>query len=173
MDPERASAPFPSTAAPATATRWRPPARSSRAATAWWSSPRARACAPARSASRGAASGAWRWKPARPSRPVAVIGTEHVRRGWRIRPRKVRVRVGRPLRFPTGGQLLAGARGRRHRAHLGVREPAVGVARRRRARSRKRRANAEARRRAARPRPAGAPAHRVVRDDAREEARAA
>jgi 1-acyl-sn-glycerol-3-phosphate acyltransferase len=33
--------------------------------------------------------------------PVAVIGTEHVRRGWRIRPRRVRLRVGRPLRFPT------------------------------------------------------------------------
>ncbi len=33
--------------------------------------------------------------------PVAVIGTEHVRRGRRIRPRKVRLRVGRPLRFPT------------------------------------------------------------------------
>ncbi len=33
--------------------------------------------------------------------PVSVIGTEHVRRGWRIRPRKVRLRVGRPLRFPT------------------------------------------------------------------------
>jgi glycerol-3-phosphate dehydrogenase (NAD(P)+) len=32
--------------------------------------------------------------------PVAVIGTEEVRRGWRIRPRKVRLRVGRPLRFP-------------------------------------------------------------------------
>ena len=26
--------------------------------------------------------------------PVAVIGTEHVRRGWRIRPRKVRMRIG-------------------------------------------------------------------------------
>jgi glycerol-3-phosphate dehydrogenase (NAD(P)+) len=36
-----------------------------------------------------------------PVAPVAVIGTEHVRRGWRIRPRKVRLRVGRPLRFPT------------------------------------------------------------------------
>jgi glycerol-3-phosphate dehydrogenase (NAD(P)+) len=35
--------------------------------------------------------------------PVAVIGTEDVRRGWRIRPRKVRVRVGRPLLFPTAG----------------------------------------------------------------------
>jgi 1-acyl-sn-glycerol-3-phosphate acyltransferase len=32
--------------------------------------------------------------------PVAVIGTEDVRRGWRIRPRKVRLRAGRPLRFP-------------------------------------------------------------------------
>src|SRR2546423_12578719 len=33
--------------------------------------------------------------------PVAVIGTEDVRRGWRIRPRKVRIRAGRPLRYPT------------------------------------------------------------------------
>jgi glycerol-3-phosphate dehydrogenase (NAD(P)+) len=32
--------------------------------------------------------------------PVAVIGTEDVRRGWRIRPRRIRVRVGRPLTFP-------------------------------------------------------------------------
>jgi glycerol-3-phosphate dehydrogenase (NAD(P)+) len=36
-----------------------------------------------------------------PVAPVAVIGTDAVRRGWRIRPRKVRLRVGRPLRFPT------------------------------------------------------------------------
>ena len=28
--------------------------------------------------------------------PVAVIGTEDVRRGWRIRPRKVRMRVRAP-----------------------------------------------------------------------------
>src|SRR5947207_12444125 len=35
-----------------------------------------------------------------PVAPVAVIGTEDVRRGWRIRPRRVRLRVGRPLRFP-------------------------------------------------------------------------
>ncbi|HEX3509837.1 MAG TPA: lysophospholipid acyltransferase family protein [Solirubrobacteraceae bacterium] len=35
-----------------------------------------------------------------PVAPVAVIGSEHVRRGWRIRPRKVRVRIGRPLMFP-------------------------------------------------------------------------
>src|ERR1700751_2599390 len=33
--------------------------------------------------------------------PVAVIGTEDVRRGWRIRPHKVKIRAGRPLRFPT------------------------------------------------------------------------
>src|SRR4051794_24436360 len=32
--------------------------------------------------------------------PVAVIGTEAIRRGWRIRPHKVRVRIGRPLTFP-------------------------------------------------------------------------
>jgi glycerol-3-phosphate dehydrogenase (NAD(P)+) len=32
--------------------------------------------------------------------PVAVIGTEAVRRGIRIRPHKVRIRAGRPLRFP-------------------------------------------------------------------------
>ena len=36
-----------------------------------------------------------------PVAPVAVMGTEDVRRGWRIRPRKVRIRVGRPLRFPA------------------------------------------------------------------------
>ena len=33
--------------------------------------------------------------------PLAVIGTEDVRRGWRIRPRKVRIRAGRPLTFPA------------------------------------------------------------------------
>jgi 1-acyl-sn-glycerol-3-phosphate acyltransferase len=32
--------------------------------------------------------------------PVALIGTESIRRGWRIRPRKVRVRAGRALNFP-------------------------------------------------------------------------
>ena len=32
--------------------------------------------------------------------PVAVLGTEHVRRGWRIRPRKVRLRFGRAMTFP-------------------------------------------------------------------------
>jgi glycerol-3-phosphate dehydrogenase (NAD(P)+) len=33
--------------------------------------------------------------------PVALIGTEAIRRGWRIRPHKIRVRVGSALRFPT------------------------------------------------------------------------
>lgn len=33
--------------------------------------------------------------------PVAVIGTDAVRRGWWIRPRKVRIRCGAPLGFPT------------------------------------------------------------------------
>lgn len=32
--------------------------------------------------------------------PVAVHGTERVRRGWRIRPRKVRLRAGQPMTFP-------------------------------------------------------------------------
>jgi 1-acyl-sn-glycerol-3-phosphate acyltransferase len=36
-----------------------------------------------------------------PVAPVAVFGTEGVRRGWRIRPRKVCLRVGAPLRFPS------------------------------------------------------------------------
>jgi 1-acyl-sn-glycerol-3-phosphate acyltransferase len=48
-----------------------------------------------------------------PVAPVAVIGSDDVRRGWRIRPRKVSLRVGRPLRFPTDGSssqaLAAGA----------------------------------------------------------------
>ena len=44
--------------------------------------------------------------------PVAVIGTEDVRNGWRIRPRKVRIRAGRPLTFPQvehASPTLAGA----------------------------------------------------------------
>jgi glycerol-3-phosphate dehydrogenase (NAD(P)+) len=32
--------------------------------------------------------------------PVAVAGSERARRGWRIRPVKVRVRCGRPLTYP-------------------------------------------------------------------------
>jgi hypothetical protein len=33
--------------------------------------------------------------------PVSVIGSENVRRGLRVRPRKVRIRCGAPLMFPT------------------------------------------------------------------------
>jgi glycerol-3-phosphate dehydrogenase (NAD(P)+) len=43
--------------------------------------------------------------------PVAVTGTERVRRGWVIRPAKVRARCGRPLTFPrvaTASPSLAG-----------------------------------------------------------------
>ena len=32
--------------------------------------------------------------------PVAVHGSDEVRRGWRIRPRKVKLRAGKPLTFP-------------------------------------------------------------------------
>jgi glycerol-3-phosphate dehydrogenase (NAD(P)+) len=32
--------------------------------------------------------------------PTAVFGSEHVRRGWRIRPRKVKVRLGKAMTFP-------------------------------------------------------------------------
>jgi glycerol-3-phosphate dehydrogenase (NAD(P)+) len=32
--------------------------------------------------------------------PVAVHGSEQVRRGWRIRPRKVKLRAGQPMAFP-------------------------------------------------------------------------
>jgi glycerol-3-phosphate dehydrogenase (NAD(P)+) len=44
--------------------------------------------------------------------PIAIIGTEDIRRGWRIRPRKVRLRAGRPLYFPKvehASPTLAGA----------------------------------------------------------------
>ena len=44
--------------------------------------------------------------------PVAVIGTEAVRRGWRIRPHRVRMRAGPALRFPrveAPSVALAGA----------------------------------------------------------------
>jgi 1-acyl-sn-glycerol-3-phosphate acyltransferase len=44
--------------------------------------------------------------------PIAIIGTEDIRRGWRIRPRKVRLRAGRPLHFPKvdhPSPALAGA----------------------------------------------------------------
>jgi len=44
--------------------------------------------------------------------PIAVIGTEDIRDGWRIRPRKVRARAGRALQFPRvedASPALAGA----------------------------------------------------------------
>jgi glycerol-3-phosphate dehydrogenase len=44
--------------------------------------------------------------------PIAIIGTEDIRRGWRIRPRKVQLRAGRPLHFPkidNASPALAGA----------------------------------------------------------------
>jgi glycerol-3-phosphate dehydrogenase (NAD(P)+) len=44
--------------------------------------------------------------------PIAVFGSERVRRGWRIRPHKVRIRAGRPLTFPkvdSPSPQLAGA----------------------------------------------------------------
>jgi glycerol-3-phosphate dehydrogenase (NAD(P)+) len=44
--------------------------------------------------------------------PVAIIGTEAVRNGWRFRPHKVRVRAGAPLTFPKvekPSAALAGA----------------------------------------------------------------
>jgi len=39
--------------------------------------------------------------------PVAVIGTEGVRRGWRIRPRKCRVRLGKAMTFPRAEEPSA------------------------------------------------------------------
>jgi glycerol-3-phosphate dehydrogenase (NAD(P)+) len=46
-----------------------------------------------------------------PVLPVAVTGTDRARRGWRIRPVKVRVRLGPALRYPsveTASPRLAG-----------------------------------------------------------------
>jgi 1-acyl-sn-glycerol-3-phosphate acyltransferase len=40
--------------------------------------------------------------------PAAVLGTEHVRRGWRIRPRKVKVRLGKALTFPQAEEPSPG-----------------------------------------------------------------
>ncbi len=76
--------------------------------------------------------------------PVAVIGTEAVRRGWRIRPHKVRIRAGRAAALPAGRGRLAGARRRGHRPDLAVRDAAVGVARRAAADPPRRRSSAPA-----------------------------
>jgi 1-acyl-sn-glycerol-3-phosphate acyltransferase len=40
--------------------------------------------------------------------PAAVLGTENVRRGWRIRPRKVRVRLGKAMTFPRAADPSRG-----------------------------------------------------------------
>ena len=61
---------------------------------------------------------------------MAVIGTEAIRRGWRIRPHKVRLRAGRPLRFPQVEEPSKALAGGGHRPDLAVRDAPVGVARR-------------------------------------------
>jgi 1-acyl-sn-glycerol-3-phosphate acyltransferase len=43
--------------------------------------------------------------------PVAVTGTEAIRRGRRLRPHKVRVRAGRPMQFPQVGVSTPAAAG--------------------------------------------------------------
>ena len=126
------------------------------------SSPRAPGSAPARSAARSAASAGSRSRPAPPVLPVAVHGTEHVRRGWRIRPRKVKLRAGKPMTFPRTEQPLAGARRDGHRPDLAQHRAAVGVARRPAAAAQgggdRRRQLGHRGRRAARPRRARGPA---------------
>ena len=62
--------------------------------------------------------------------PTAVLGTERVRRGWRIRPRKVRIRLGRAMTFPRAERPVAGARRDRDGADLAQRRAAVGGPRR-------------------------------------------
>ncbi|HET7052715.1 MAG TPA: 1-acyl-sn-glycerol-3-phosphate acyltransferase [Solirubrobacterales bacterium] len=42
-----------------------------------------------------------------PVLPTAIYGSEHVRRGWRIRPRHVRVRLGKAMTFPRVEQPTA------------------------------------------------------------------
>ena len=60
--------------------------------------------------------------------PVAIKGTEDIRKGFRIRPRKVSVRIGAPLNFPQGGVRHRPARRGRDRPHLAERDAPVGVA---------------------------------------------
>ena len=92
------------------------------------SSPRARAPGPARSARPKRGVGRLALETGAPVVPVAIIGTEAVRKGWRIRPHKVRIRAGAPLTFPqvAGAQPPPGRRG--DRPHLALRRAAVGVA---------------------------------------------
>ena len=62
--------------------------------------------------------------------PVAVHGSEHVRDGWKIRPRKVRLRAGKSLTFPQTEQPVALARRHGHHPDLAEHRAPVGVARR-------------------------------------------
>ena len=62
--------------------------------------------------------------------PVAMIGTEAIRKGWRIRPHKIRIRIGAPLSFPHVEQSTGPLAAARHRPHLAERDAPVGVARR-------------------------------------------
>ena len=110
--------------------------------------------------------------------PTAVLGTEHVRRGWRIRPRKVKVRLGRAMTFPRADRALAGAGRDGHRADLAQRRAAVGGPRRPAAdaprRGDRRRQLGHRGRRAARPRRPRGPArhpHRRAGGRARRGAR--
>ena len=41
--------------------------------------------------------------------PVAIIGTEDIRKAWRIRPRKVSIRCGQPLTYPRPADGIATA----------------------------------------------------------------
>ncbi|MGE5282972.1 MAG: 1-acyl-sn-glycerol-3-phosphate acyltransferase [Chloroflexota bacterium] len=40
--------------------------------------------------------------------PAAVLGTEAVRRGWRVRPRKIKVRLGKAMTFPRAAEPSRG-----------------------------------------------------------------
>ena len=75
-------------------------ASSSSAAAPSASSPRGPASGRARSARRKRGVGRLALETGAAVVPVAVHGSEHVRRGWRIRPRKVKLRAGRPMTFP-------------------------------------------------------------------------
>ena len=62
--------------------------------------------------------------------PVRGHGSEQVRRGWRIRPRKVKLRVGAPDDLPPHRASVSGAGRHRHRPDLAEHRAPVGVARR-------------------------------------------
>ena len=94
--------------------------------------------------------------------PAAVLGTEHVRRGWRIRPRKVKVRLGRAMTFPRAEEPSPALAETVTGADLAQRRAAVGGPRRAAAdaprRGDRRRQLGHRGRRAARPRRPRGPA---------------